>query len=195
MPYFNRDSLISLALFKKDLDSFVQTKQITSVFHNNAFGIPDSVAVAACNGQTGCDVATTPLDPTWCRSTPRGGPDPKASKSTVHQQAFTFPAGKLPASHTGALINYARADRSSIQYINGTGVVVATNDLTGLSRESYNATLYYEDERDQHPHLRRCLSQQVPDPRPGPGSRAPTWTAPTRPSIWTPRSSTPGTST
>jgi outer membrane receptor protein involved in Fe transport len=36
---------------------------------------------------------------------------------------------------------------SSINYVDGTGKVVATNDLTGLSPNSYNATLYYEDER------------------------------------------------
>jgi outer membrane receptor protein involved in Fe transport len=37
--------------------------------------------------------------------------------------------------------------QSSIQYVNGAGAVVATNDLTGLSRRSYNATHFYEDSR------------------------------------------------
>jgi TonB-dependent receptor len=139
--YFNRDSLISLALFKKDIDSLVQTKQITSVFHGNSFGIPDSVAQAACNGQVGCDVTTTP----WTFTVPvntSGGP--VEGYEINYQQAFTF----LPSilSHTGALINYTHVT-SSIDYIGSTGAVVATNDLTGLSRESYNATLYYEDDR------------------------------------------------
>ena len=31
--------------------------------------------------------------------------------------------------------------------MNGAGVVVAINNLTGLSPSSYNATVYYEDER------------------------------------------------
>ena len=139
--YFNKDSLFSLALFKKDIQSFVQTKQINSVFHNNAFGIPDSVAVAACNGQTGCDTTTT----NWVFTVPvntSGGP--VEGFEINYQQAFTFLPGLL--SHTGALINYTHV-KSSIDYIGSTGAVVATNDLTGLSRESYNATLYYEDDR------------------------------------------------
>ena len=139
--YFSRGSLFSVALFKKDLDSFVQTKQVISVFHDNAFGIPDSVAVAACNGQTGCDTTTTPWTFTVPVNTPGG---PVEGFELNYQQAFTFLPGLL--THTGALINYTHVT-SSIQYINGAGVVVATNDLTGLSRESYNATLYYEDDK------------------------------------------------
>jgi iron complex outermembrane receptor protein len=139
--YFNRDSLLSVALFRKDLQSFVQTKQITSVFHNNAFGIPDNVATAACNGQVGCDTTST----NWTFTVPvntSGGP--VDGYEINYQQAFKFLPGLL--ANTGALINFTSV-KSSIQYINGAGVVVATNDLTGLSRRSYNATLYYEDDR------------------------------------------------
>jgi len=139
--YFNKDSLISLALFRKDIDSFVQTKQQTAVFHNNPFGIPDNVATAACGNLVGCDTTTTNWTFTVPVNTPGG---PVEGFEINYQQAFTFLPGLL--SHTGALINYTHV-KSSIQYINGSGVVVATNDLTGLSRESYNATLYYEDER------------------------------------------------
>ena len=139
--YFNKDSLISLALFRKDIDTFVQTKQINSVFHNNSFGIPDSVAQAACNGQTGCDVTTT----NWVFTVPVNTPGgPVEGFEINYQQAFKFLPGLL--ANTGALINYTHV-KSSIQYIGSTGLVVASNDLTGLSRESYNATLYYEDDR------------------------------------------------
>jgi len=139
--YFNRDSLISLALFKKDIDSFVQTKQQSAVFHNNPFGIPDNVAVAACGTLVGCDTTTTQWTFTVPVNTPGG---PVEGYEINYQQAFTFLPGLL--SHTGALLNYTHVT-SSIKYINGVGVVVATDDLTGLSRESYNATLYYEDDR------------------------------------------------
>jgi TonB-dependent receptor len=139
--YFSKGSLISVALFRKDIDTFVQTKQIISTFHNNAFGIPDSVAIAACGNQVGCDVTNTPWTFTVPVNTPGG---PLNGFEINYQQQFTF----LPSflSHTGALINYTSVD-SSIQYVNGSGVVVATNDLTGLSRHSYNATLYYEDDK------------------------------------------------
>ncbi|WP_372782823.1 TonB-dependent receptor [Phenylobacterium sp.] len=139
--YFNKSSLISLALFRKDIDSFVQTKQQSAVFHNNPFGIPDSVATAACGTLTGCDTTTTQWTFTVPVNTPGG---PVDGFEINYQQAFDFLPGLL--SHTGALINYTHV-KSSIDYVNGTGVVVATNDLTGLSRESYNATLYYEDDR------------------------------------------------
>jgi TonB-dependent receptor len=139
--YFEKGSLISLALFHKDIDSFVQTKQITSIFHGNAFGIPDNVAIAACGTQVGCDVTNTPWTFTVPVNTPGG---PVDGFEINYQQSFSF----LPwlFTHTGALINYTHVT-SSIKYVNGAGVVVAENDLTGLSRESYNATLYYEDDR------------------------------------------------
>jgi iron complex outermembrane receptor protein len=61
-----------------------------------------------------------------------------------YQQSFDFLPG--PLKHTGALLNFTRVT-SSIDYINGAGAVVATDDLTGLSRRSYNATIYYEDSK------------------------------------------------
>jgi iron complex outermembrane receptor protein len=139
--YFNKDSLISVAFFKKDIDSFVQTKQISSVFHNNSFGIPDSVAIAACGTLSGCDTTSTQWTFTVPVNTPGG---PVEGYEINYQQAFSFLPGLL--AHTGALVNYTHVT-SSINYVNGAGAVVATNDLTGLSRESYNATLYYEDDR------------------------------------------------
>jgi iron complex outermembrane receptor protein len=139
--YFNRGGLISVALFRKDIDTFVQTRQLTSVFHNNPFGIPDSVAVAACGTLSGCDATTTNWTFTVPSNTPGG---PLEGLEVNYQQNFNFLPGLL--EHTGALFNFTLV-RSSIQYVNGAGVVVATNDLTGLSRRSFNATLYYEDSR------------------------------------------------
>jgi TonB-dependent receptor len=139
--YPSSGTLLSLALFHKHINSFVQTKQSVGVFHNNPFGIPDSVATAACGTLTGCDTTTTQ----WTFSTPANTPGgPVEGWELNYQQNFTFLPGLL--SHTGVLLNYTNVS-SSIQYINGSGVVVATNDLTGLSRHSYNATIYYEDDR------------------------------------------------
>ncbi len=139
--YFNKDSLISVAFFRKDIGSFVQTKQTTSIFHNNAFGIPDSVAVAACGNLAGCDATNT----LWTFTVPVNTPGGQLNGYEInYQQAFTFLPG--PLRHTGALFNYTSV-KSAIAYVNGAGVVVAVNDLTGLSRHSYNATLYYEDSK------------------------------------------------
>ncbi|HEY0438281.1 MAG TPA: TonB-dependent receptor, partial [Phenylobacterium sp.] len=139
--YFNRDSLISLAVFHKDIETFVQTKQTITTFHNNPFGIPDSVATAACGALAGCDTTTTNWTFTVPANTPGG---PLDGYEINYQQAFSFLPG--PLSHTGVLLNYTKV-RSSINYVDGTGKVVATRDLTGLSPNSYNATLYYEDDR------------------------------------------------
>ncbi len=46
--YFAKDALLSLALFKKDIDSFVQIIRSSDSFSNNTLGLPDSVALAAC---------------------------------------------------------------------------------------------------------------------------------------------------
>ncbi len=138
--YFNKDSLLSLALFEKKIDSLVQTLSTTGSFTGNAFGLPDSIAVAACGAAVGCSPSAN-----WNFSTPVNTPGGDLEGFEIsYQQAFTFLPGFL--SHTGALLNYTHV-KSSIKYLNAAGAVVATNDLTGLSRESYNATLYYEDDR------------------------------------------------
>jgi iron complex outermembrane receptor protein len=138
--YFNKDSLFSVALFKKKIDSLVQTLSTTGTFTGNAFGLPDSIAVSACGTAVGCSPSAN-----WNFSTPINTPGGDLDGYEIsYQQAFSFLPG--PLSHTGALLNYTHV-KSSINYLNAAGAVVATNDLTGLSRESYNATLYYEDDK------------------------------------------------
>jgi iron complex outermembrane receptor protein len=138
--YFNKDSLISVALFKKKIDSLVQTLSTTGTFTGNAFGLPDSIATSACGAAVGCSPSAS-----WNFSTPINTPGGDLDGYEIsYQQAFTALPGLL--RHTGLLLNYTSV-KSSINYLNAAGAVVATNDLTGLSRESYNATVYYEDDR------------------------------------------------
>jgi iron complex outermembrane receptor protein len=139
--YFGHGSLLSVAYFYKDLDSFVQTVNLTGVtFTGNPFGLPDSLATAACGATPGC----SPSLNNWTFSTPRNTSGGVIQGFEVnYQQPFTFLPGLL--SHTGAQLNFTYVS-SSIDYVNSAGAVVATNDLTGLSRRSWNATLYYEDD-------------------------------------------------
>ncbi len=138
--YFNKGGLLSVALFKKDVDSFVQTVQTIGPFTGNAFGLPDSIATAACGATVGCNASVD-----WRFTAPVN-----TSGGTIkgyeinYQQALRFLPH--PLDNLGLLINYTHVE-SQIDYINSSGVVVATNDITGLSRESYNATVYYEDDR------------------------------------------------
>jgi iron complex outermembrane receptor protein len=138
--YFTKSALLSLALFEKDITSLVQTLQTNTTFTGNPFGLPDSVAIAACGATNGCSVSSQ-----WQFSVPTSTPGGKLKGYEInYQQPFSF----LPwaFSHTGVLLNYT-AVHSSVNYLSGAGVIVASADLTGLSRSSYNATVYYEDSK------------------------------------------------
>jgi TonB-dependent receptor len=138
--YFTKSALLSLALFEKDITSLVQTLQTNTTFTGNPFGLPDSVAIAACGATNGCSVAAQ-----WQFSVPTSTPGGKLKGYEInYQQPFSF----LPwaFSHTGVLLNYT-AVHSSVNYLSGAGIIVASADLTGLSRSSYNATVYYEDSK------------------------------------------------
>lgn len=138
--YYTPEALVSLALFRKDVDSFVQTLSTTSTFSDNPFGLPDSVAIAACGTTPGCSPSSS-----WSFSAPRNTPG-----GTVEGYELTFqqPLSFLPGlfANLGVLANYTYV-KSEINYLNAAGAVIATNDITGLSRKSWNATLYYEDDK------------------------------------------------
>ncbi len=140
--YFMPESLISVAVFYKDVESFVQTVSTVGIpFTGNPFGLPDSLAIAACGATPSC----APGIAQWTFSTPvntAGGVIQGFELS--YQQPFTFLPGFF--SHMGLQANFTYV-KSEIDYVNGSGVVVATNDITGLSRRAYNATIYYEDEK------------------------------------------------
>ncbi|MDB5454488.1 MAG: hypothetical protein JWP92_73 [Caulobacter sp.] len=138
--YFSPQSLLSVALFKKDIGSLVQTVTTQTAFTGNPFGIPDSVATAACGTAVGCSPSAQ-----WAFSTPVNTPGGVVKGFEInYQQPFKF----LPSflSNTGMLVNYTFVE-SSVNYVNASGATVATADLTGLSRNGYNATLYYEDSK------------------------------------------------
>ena len=136
--YFQSQALLSLALFQKNIDSLVQTVTTSTTFTGNPFGIPDSVAIAACGTTVGCSPSAQ-----WNFSTPVNTDGGKVKGFEVnYQQPFKF----LPSflANTGVLLNYTYV-KSDVKYVNSAGAVVASTDLTGLSRNGYNATLYYED--------------------------------------------------
>jgi iron complex outermembrane recepter protein len=138
--YYDKGALFGVALFQKDISSFVQTVTTNQPFTGNSFGLPDSIAIAACGAVAGCSPSAQ-----WAFSTPVNAPGGTLQGLELNwQQPFRFLPGLL--GNTGMLLNYTNV-RSSVKYLNSAGAVVATNSLTGLSRNSYNATLYYEDDR------------------------------------------------
>lgn len=140
--YFAPEALLSVALFYKDVDSFVQTTRETRPFTGNPLGLPDSVAIAACPGGVVSASCGPALD--WQFSLPANTPGgPVQGIEVSYQQPFSFlPAPFDNLGFTGN-ITYVT---SEIEYLDAAGAVTATDDLTGLSRRSWNATLYYEDE-------------------------------------------------
>lgn len=147
--YFAKDSLLSLALFYKDIGSFVQIVRGTDNFSNNTLGIPDSVALSTC----GAAVPAAACLDGWQFSLPTNTDGGNLRGFEIsYQQPFSFLPGFF--SHFGLILNYTGVE-SEINYL-GPPVVVAgvalpqvtvKDDLTGLSKSAYNATLYWENEK------------------------------------------------
>lgn len=137
--YFAPESLVSVALFHKDINSLVSTARITIPnFAANPAGIDNTFGLFACGGVVaGC------MDQTWQYNEAVNSPGgPVEGFEIGLQLPFTFLPGIL--GNFGFAGNYTRVT-SDITYFGPTGLVIAEGDLTGLSRESYNATLYYDD--------------------------------------------------
>jgi TonB-dependent receptor len=147
--YFAPESLLSLAVFYKDVDSFVQTLRDQRVFTGNPYGLDPSVATAACaaaGNPGGCDATTTLWDFT-IPTTTEGGPVEGFEVS--YQQPFSFLPGVW--SNFGTILNYTGV-KSEITYKTPAPTVQeplrtidVTDDLTGLSKRAYNATLYFDN--------------------------------------------------
>lgn len=138
--YFAEESLVSLALFYKDIGSFVQTIRETGSFSDNPFGLPDSAAYAQCaaSGVPAADCLSG-----WGFNVPTNTPGGDLKGAEVsYQQPFSFLPGF--ASNFGIILNYTYVD-SEVQYLNTAGVVVAEETLAGLSQNAANATLYWDN--------------------------------------------------
>ncbi len=131
--YFAEESLLSLAVFWKDIDTFVQTSRETRPF--NTSGLPESLLEGT---------GALPTDD-FQFNIPVNTPGGKLKGFEVgYQQPFTFLPGFW--SNFGMILNYTYVD-SQIQYVTSTGADSLRTDLTGLSKNAYNATLYYEGGR------------------------------------------------
>ncbi len=132
--YFAEEALLSIAYFYKDIDSFVQTTRQTGTFEQNPFGLPDSLRPANTSAQDSWEF-TFPVN------TPGG---PLRGYEIAYQQPLSFLPGIL--SNTGIQLNHTHVT-STIDYLTATGALAARENLTGLSENAWNATLYYEDQR------------------------------------------------
>lgn len=131
--YFAEESLLALGLFYKDIDSFVLTSREIRPYSTS--GLPESLLIG-----TGATVNddfqfNVPINS-------KGGP--LKGLEFTYQQPFVFLPGFW--SDFGVQLNYTYVD-SKIQYVTSTGAPSLRTDLTGLSKNAYNATLYYEGDK------------------------------------------------
>lgn len=131
--YFAPESLVSLALFYKDIDTFVQTSRETRPFSSS--GLSPSLLEGTGASVNDDFQFNVPLN------TPGG---PLKGFELGYQQPFTFLPGFW--SNFGTQLNYTYVE-SKIQYLTSTGANSLNTDLTGLSKYAYNATLYFETEK------------------------------------------------
>lgn len=128
--YPDRGTLFSVGFFYKDIKTYIQRISETVSFAST--GLPD---VLLANGNTPDSIFTV------SRSANTEGGPLKGFEISL-QKPFTFlPA---PFDNFGGIVNFTYVT-SDIDYI-VTGRTV-TEPLVGLSPKSFNATLYYEDDR------------------------------------------------
>lgn len=130
--YFAPRAFLGIGLFYKDIKSFIQTARVTQPF--SASGLPTSLL-------TGLGVSANDQ---FTFSQPVNTPGGSLKGLEInYQQPFSFLPGAL--ANFGTLLNYTFVD-SKIRYLStlaSSGFIEA--DLTGLSKNAFNATLYYED--------------------------------------------------
>jgi len=133
--YFDQGALLSGAVFYKDIKTFTQTLVEQRTFISS--GLP--LSLLAGTTLTGNELFqfTRPVNTD-------GGP--LKGFEINYQQPFRFLPGAF--SNLGVLLNYTYVD-SKIKYITSTtgATPPVENDLVNLSKNAYNATLYYEDDR------------------------------------------------
>ncbi len=130
--YPERGAILSVALFYKDVGSNIQ--QFTVLEPYSATGLPTSLLVAPTTASDTFTVTTflntaggyiKGLELNW-------------------QQPFTFLPGRW--KNLGTQLNYTYVDSSETYYLTtGTAPVVAHNQFPNVSKNSVNATLYYDD--------------------------------------------------
>ncbi|MBU1311050.1 MAG: TonB-dependent receptor [Gammaproteobacteria bacterium] len=140
--YFDNESLLGVAVFRKDIDSYVQGLRETKLFTET--GLPVQAAIDACNAGPGygpdCNENIE-----WQTNTPLNAPGGNLYGFEVqYQMPFTF----LPEGwdRFGFIGNYTYV-KAQMDYINADGRILATRDLQGLSESTRSATLYYEDDK------------------------------------------------
>lgn len=123
--YFQNEGLLAAAVFYKDIDSFITTKEEKVVWSD--LGLPDDLLQGAAS----------PTDEFMVTRKLNGEGGSLHGLEIQYQQPFTFLPGKW--SNFGFIGNFTYVD-SEVDYGDA-----GKNRLTGSSKNTFNTTLYYED--------------------------------------------------
>ena len=135
--YPAQGTLVAVAPFRKDILRSVVSQVTNTVFDGNPFGVPNSLAIAACGSTPGCSPSAT-----WAFSAPVNTPGGELNGVEFnYQQPLRFLPGLL--SNLGVLMNYTYVS-SSVRYATSATTFVS-NELLGLSKDTAGMTVYYED--------------------------------------------------
>jgi TonB-dependent receptor len=125
--YFADDALLSVGVFKKDVDSFF-TQTETNVVPYSQTGLDISVAPSSSPLRVLLDAGQDP--DVEVRQVQNGGNAKVDGWELIYQQPFSFlPGGWANFGFTG---NYTHVD---------------SKEILGFSPDAFNATLYYENDR------------------------------------------------
>jgi TonB-dependent receptor len=137
--YFAPESLLSFAYFYKDIDTYIQVFRQDLPYSDLTSLNPSAFAPGFC---TGACSSSTIFQLTSAVNTEGG---PLKGFEISYQQPFRFLPGLL--ANTGVQLNYTHVE-SEIDYCsNALCSTFVTADLINLSPRSWNATLYYEDDK------------------------------------------------
>jgi TonB-dependent receptor len=140
--YFAEGGVLSLTLFKKEIESHIQTLRSSQVYSTT--DLPIEAVINACEGGGAGYGPECNEDLPWNFSTPANGPGGDLDGYEIgYQQAFTFLPGFW--SNFGFMGAYTSVD-SDLAYLNIDGEVDAIKPLVGLSDETISATLYWEND-------------------------------------------------
>ena len=142
--YYHKGALFSVSFFYKHLDTLIQTLRQNIPFNTNTDGVPNSLAIAGCGvayvapPASGCNEAAI-----WSFTKPINSKGaPLYGTEISWQQPFDFLPGAFGNTGFTGNVTFVQAQQN---YYNADGSIFAKTDLTGLSRTSYSATLYYDD--------------------------------------------------
>lgn len=146
--YFDNESALAMTVFRKDVESQVQSYRTTRNFQDIISGFsPSEQAALSALAETQCAASSlTPADcntsAMWNYNLPLNAPGGDLYGFEVsYQTPFTFLPGFL--QDFGFIGSYTYV-KGEIAYLDGDGKVEFVSDLENMSINTSSATLYYE---------------------------------------------------